>query len=73
MLSSAGTISKESANATSRISKYKDDLAALEERMTRLLERYTKQFAAMDSIVGAAKNTQTGLTSTFTAMMNQYK
>ncbi len=73
MMSSTGTISKESANASTRISKYQDDLAALEERMTRLLERYTKQFAAMDSIVGAAKNTQTGLTSTFAAMMNQYK
>lgn len=73
MLSSTGTITKESANASNRISKYQDDLTALEERMTRLLARYTKQFAAMDSIVGAGKNTQTGLTSTFEGMMNLYK
>jgi flagellar capping protein FliD len=73
MLSSSGTISKESANATTRISKYQDDLIALEDRMARMLARYTKQFASMDSIVGAGKNTQAGLTNTFAGMMNLYK
>lgn len=73
MLSSTGTVSKESANASNRLSKYQDDLTALEERMTRLLARYTQQFATMDSIVGAGKSTQTGLTNTFAGMMNLYK
>ena len=73
MLSSSGTISKESANATTRISKYQDDLIALEDRMARMLTRYTKQFASMDSIVGEGKNTQAGLTNTFAGMMNLYK
>lgn len=73
MLSSTGTITKESANASNRLSKYQDDLTALEERMTRLLARYTQQFATMDSIVGAGKSTQTGLTNTFAGMMNLYK
>jgi flagellar hook-associated protein 2 len=72
MLKSTGTISKESSNATARVSKYEDDLAALDERMSRLLARYTKQFAAMDSIVGQTKSTQTGLTSSFAGLMAMY-
>ena len=40
--------------------------------MDQLLSRYQKQFAAMDSIVGSAKATQTGLTSTFAGMMAMY-
>jgi flagellar hook-associated protein 2 len=72
MLSSTGTVSKESANATTRIAKYQDDLTALEDRMALLLTRYTKQFAAMDSIVGQTRSTQTGLTSTFAGLMAMY-
>ena len=72
MLGNTGTLTTESANATSRITKYQDDLTALEDRMTRLLERYTRQFAAMDSMVGQIKNTQTGLTSTFAGLMAMY-
>ena len=72
LLGSSGTLSTESANATTRITKYQDTLAALEDRMTRLLERYTKQFAAMDSMVGQIKSTQTGLTSTFAGLMAMY-
>jgi flagellar capping protein FliD len=72
MLKSTGTMSKESSNATARVSKYEDDLAALDERMSRLLERYTKQFASMDSIVGQTKSTQTGLTSSFEGLMAMY-
>lgn len=72
MISSYGTVSVESRNATTRISKYQDDLAALEERMKKLLERYTQQFATMDSIVGNTKSTQTGLTSSFDGLMAMY-
>ncbi|MDH4479613.1 MAG: flagellar filament capping protein FliD [Rhodoferax sp.] len=72
MLSSTGTVAKESANATTRIEKYQDDLTALEDRMAMLLTRYTKQFAAMDSIVGQTRSTQTGLTSTFAGLMAMY-
>jgi flagellar hook-associated protein 2 len=72
LLSSTGTVATESGNATTRISKYQDDLTALEDRMTQLLARYTKQFAAMDSIVGQTRNTQTGLTSTFAGLMAMY-
>jgi flagellar hook-associated protein 2 len=52
MLSSTNTIAKETANANTRISKDQDELSALNDRMANLLTRYTKQFAAMDSIVG---------------------
>ncbi|MFZ2738483.1 MAG: flagellar filament capping protein FliD [Burkholderiaceae bacterium] len=72
LLGSSGTLSTESANATTRITKYRDDLTALEDRMSRLLARYTKQFAAMDSIVGQTKSTQTGLTSSFAGLMAMY-
>jgi flagellar capping protein FliD len=47
-------------------------LAKLDDRMTRLLAHYTKQFAAMDSIVGQTKSTQTGLTSSFAGLMAMY-
>jgi len=72
MLSSTGTLTTESTNATSNVSKYQDDLKKLDDRMQRLLERYSKQFAAMDSIVGQSKSTQTGLTSTFAGLMAMY-
>jgi len=72
MLSSTGTVAKESANATTRIGKYQDDLTALGDRMALLLTRYTKQFAAMDSIVGQTKSTQSGLTSSFAGLMAMY-
>ena len=72
MLGAAGTPTIETDNANKRITKYQDDLTALEDRMARILARYQKQFAAMDSMVGQTKNTQTGLTSTFEGMMAMY-
>ena len=62
----------ESANATDRIAKYQEDLTNLEDRMTQLLARYTKQFSEMDSMVGQTKSTQTGLTSSFEGLMAMY-
>ena len=72
MLGKTGSLSTESANATTRITKYQDDLTALNDRMSRLLANYTKQFAAMDSMVGQIKSTQTGLTSSFAGLMAMY-
>lgn len=72
LMGSSGTLATETANANTRISKYKDDLAALEDRMTRLLARYQKQFSSMDSMIGEIKSTQTGLTSTFAGLMAMY-
>lgn len=72
MLSSTGTVTTETANANTRITKFQDDLTKLNVRMAGLLVRYQKQFAAMDSIVGQTKSTQTGLTSTFAGMQAMY-
>lgn len=72
MLGTSGTPTIETANANKRITKYQDDLTTLEDRMTRILARYQKQFSAMDSMVGQTKATQTGLTSTFAGMMSMY-
>ena len=72
MLGTSGTPTIETTNATQRITKYQDDLTALDDRMTMILARYQKQFAAMDNMVGQTKNTQTGLTSTFAGMMAMY-
>ena len=72
LVSSSGTIATESTNATTRITKYKDDLVKLEARMTQVLARYSKQFATMDSMVGQTKSTQTGLTSSFAGLMAMY-
>jgi hypothetical protein len=40
--------------------------------MTTLLERYNKQFGAMESMVGQSKSLQTSLKSTFDGMMSAY-
>ena len=72
MLGTSGTPTIETNNANKRITKYQDDLTTLEDRMTRILARYQKQFSAMDSMVGQTKATQTGLTSTFEGMMAMY-
>jgi len=72
LLSPTSILATESANANTQIQKYKDDLTKLGDRMTRLLARYTKQFSAMDSMVGQTKSTQTGLTSSFAGLMAMY-
>ena len=72
MVSSTGTISTQSTNLTKRIAEYKDELTKLEDRMTKLMERYNTQFGAMESIVGQSKSLRTSLTSTFEGMMASY-
>ncbi|MEI6601573.1 MAG: flagellar filament capping protein FliD [Comamonadaceae bacterium] len=72
MLASDGAISTQSANATKKISDYNTDLTKLEARMTLLLERYNKQFATMDSLVGQSNSLRTSLTSTFAGMSAMY-
>ena len=72
LLSSTGTVSTQSDNLTKRIAEYKDELTKLEDRMTKLLERYNQQFGAMESIVGQTKSLQASLTSTFNGMMASY-
>lgn len=65
-------LAKQTSNATADISRYQADLEKLESRMTALLERYTRQFSAMESIVGNATSLRTSLTSTFEGLMAMY-
>ena len=72
LLSSTGILSSQTTSINNKIADYKLELTKLEDRMTQLKERYTKQFAAMDSIVGQSKSLRTSLTSTFDGMMATY-
>ena len=72
LLANTGALTSQSTNATSKISAYKLELTKLEARMTELLARYTKQFTAMDAIVGQTNSLKTGLTNTFDGMMAAY-
>ena len=72
LLANSGALTSQSTNATSKISAYKLELTKLEARMTVLLARYTKEFSAMDAIVGETNSMKTGLTNTFDGMMAAY-
>ncbi len=72
MLRSTGVIESQTKSAAARIEQYKKELTQLEERMSALLERYTKQFAVMDSIVGESNSTRTNLTNSFKGLMAMY-
>jgi len=72
LLDTSAPLTTQSANLTSKISEYKKQLDKLDTRMTELLARYNKQFAAMESMVGQSKSLQTSLKSTFDGMMATY-
>jgi flagellar hook-associated protein 2 len=72
LLDTSAPLTTQSTNLTTKISSYKKQLADLDTRMTALLGRYNKQFAAMESMVGQSKSLQTSLKSTFDGMMATY-
>ena len=72
LVSPTGPIVSNSQNAETQNTKYKEQLAKLDIRMTSLLSRYTKQFAAMDSLVGSVNSQKSSLKSTFDGMMAAY-
>ena len=72
LLDTTAPLTTQSNNLTTKISAYKKQLADLDTRMTALLGRYNKQFAAMESMVGQSKSLQTSLKSTFDGMMATY-
>ncbi len=73
MLRSTGDLAYQTKNTNSEIARYKAELEKLNIRMDALLQRYTKQFAVMDSMVGQGNSTKSSLKSTFEGMMAQYK
>ena len=72
MLKSNSLLETNTQSAQSQLQANQDLLTALDERMQMLLERYTQQFAAMDSLVGNTNSLRTSLTSTFDGMMSVY-
>jgi flagellar hook-associated protein 2 len=72
LLDTTSALTTQSSNLTKKIDVYKVELTKLEDRMTALLERYNKQFGAMEAMVGQSKSLQTSLKSTFDGMMASY-
>ena len=71
-LAATSPLTTQSVTAESQNAKYADALAALQTRMDELLARYTKQFSAMESLVGSINSQKTSLKSTFDGMMSMY-
>ncbi len=72
LLSSTGPLVTQTENANTQNDKYRETLAKLQVRLDAILARYTKQFAAMDSLVGSVNTQKTSLKSTFEGMMASY-
>ena len=72
LLDTSSALTTQSANLTTKITSYNKELAALDTRMAAILDRYKKQFATMESMVGQSKSLQTNLKSTFDGMMSVY-
>lgn len=72
LTSPVGLVATQSAGATAQEAKYEKELEKLESRLAILLTRYTKQFAAMDSLVGQSNAIKTSLKGTFEGMAKAY-
>jgi flagellar hook-associated protein 2 len=68
-----GLLAQQTQNANRQIDQYKVQLERLEDQMQRLLDRYMRQFTAMESIVGSSNSLRDSLTSTFEGLANAYK
>lgn len=72
LLDKSGPLIGQSESASTQNTKYQKELTDLQTRMDALLARYTKQFAAMDSLVGRVNTQKASLKSTFDGMMAAY-
>ena len=72
LLGASGPILSSSENANTQNTKSKANLTALATRMQAVLERYTRQFSVMDSLVGNVNSQKTSLKSSFDGMMAMY-
>jgi flagellar hook-associated protein 2 len=72
MLLSTGSIDTQSKSVSAKITKYKEELTLLDERMAKIMNRYLKQFSVMESIVGNSNSTRESLKGTFEGMMKSY-
>ena len=71
-LATTSPLTTQSVTAEKQNTKYATALAALKTRMDDMLARYTKQFSAMESLVGNINSQKTSLKSTFDGMMSMY-
>jgi len=72
MMGTSGLLATLKKDETKNTSNYKDKLTKLDERLTTLNDRYIKQFAAMDSMVGKTNSMKTSLKSSFDGLMSTY-
>lgn len=72
MLRSDGAVARQTDTTNALIERQKAELTKLEERMDKLLERYTRQFSAMDSIVSSINGQRTSLESSLKGLMAMY-
>lgn len=73
MMRSTGSIAQQTNNANKQVERFKADLERLEDQMKKLLDRYTRQFSAMESIVGSSISMRESLKGTFEGLANFYK
>ncbi len=73
MLRFGNVIDSQSKRASDDVKRYEGDLEKLEDRMQKLLARYSAQFSVMESIVGESTSMRTSLKSSFEGMMSMYK
>jgi len=72
LMGPSGPIVNQSTSAESQVRRYEAQLEALETRMEKILERYTKQFASMESLVGQLTAMRENLKGQFEAMAKSY-
>ena len=68
LIKSGGLIDGQNDIAENQKQADEDRLLDLQDRMQRVLERYIRQFSAMEDIVGGSNSTRERLSSTFDAM-----
>lgn len=72
LMAPTGVVMTQSNTAETLVTRYNEDLAKLETRMEGILARYTKQFAAMESLVGQMTSLRESLKSQFENMSAMY-
>lgn len=73
MMRTTGIVQQQTTSAQEQVKRYKADLEKLEDQMKKLLERYTQQFATMESVVGSSNSLRDSLKGTFEGLANAYK
>ncbi|MBM3374992.1 MAG: hypothetical protein FJY35_02730 [Betaproteobacteria bacterium] len=73
LMGPSGIVMNQTTSAESQVARHKRDLVTLEARMEKILERYTKQFAAMESLVGQMNAMRENLKGQFENLANAYK